>query len=516
MLEFLDLEYVKMVKILDFINKSVKPVSLDEVAKHIKSVKKTANTLLMLIKSELKDFDFEVRMNTNKKYYLKKKNDSQKKSDYVNLDAFILTCGKRSIVFSMVEELYHKGYIDVVKFCTEKYISSATFSRAKKQLTRSLAKSNLKLATHLKGGIIGEEYYIRIFYFQFFNTFYNSVEWPFEQSQKIEMERLYQKKIKKMTQELNFIQKRKLYYLISIVRKRLLQNNTMLKNTYSFNEFINYNKIYEIYVEYINDHGIWNEERRANETNFLMYMMYSEQILSISEEALGNFILFSHNNNECLRINQIWVEEFKNSFKLKILLKDELQLYQDLYILNYPAELALDRRSVFFKYENNPDSIILNQKIYQQTEQFYYKLIENKEFSDFIDIHELKTVKETVMIKKYYHYIYTYLFNKKEIDPIKIFMSNTLDILSEKFIKKKLLLLFGGNIEIESHLNSQTNLIITNSSMGQDYTEEVMIASDKDIPSLNKIIYIIQEKIYAQINECELNEMGEIKIENRG
>ena len=73
MLEFLDLEYVKMVKILDFINKSVKPVSLDEVAKHIKSVKKTANTLLMLIKSELKDFDFEVRMNTNKKYYLKKK-----------------------------------------------------------------------------------------------------------------------------------------------------------------------------------------------------------------------------------------------------------------------------------------------------------------------------------------------------------------------------------------------------------------------------------------------------------
>ncbi|MEG2292702.1 MAG: helix-turn-helix domain-containing protein [Carnobacterium sp.] len=197
MLEFLDLEYVKMVKILDFINKSVKPVSLDEVAKHIKSVKKTANTLLMLIKSELKDFDFEVRMNTNKKYYLKKKNDSQKKSDYVNLDAFILTCGKRSIVFSMVEELYHKGYIDVVKFCTEKYISSATFSRAKKQLTRSLAKSNLKLATHLKGGIIGEEYYIRIFYFQFFNTFYNSVEWPFEQSQKIEMERLYQKKSKK-------------------------------------------------------------------------------------------------------------------------------------------------------------------------------------------------------------------------------------------------------------------------------------------------------------------------------
>lgn len=187
----------------------------------------------------------------------------------------------------------------------------------------------------------------------------------------------------------------------------------------------------------------------------------------------------------------------QNSFKLKILLKDELQLYQDLYILNYPAELALDRRSVFFKYENNPDSIILNQKIYQQTEQFYYKLIENKEFSDFIDIHELRTVKETVMIKKYYHYIYTYLFNKKEIDPIKIFISNTLDILSEKFIKKKLLLLFGGNIEIESHLNSQTNLIITNSSMGQDYTEEVMIASDKDIPSLNKIIYIIQEKIYA-------------------
>ena len=245
-------------------------------------------------------------------------------------------------------------------------------------------------------------------------------------------------------------------------------------------------------------------------------MMYSEQILSISEEALGNFILFSHNNNESLRINQIWIEEFKNSFKLKISLKDELQLYQDLYILNYPANLALDSMSVFFKYENNLDSIALNQKIYKQTKQFYYKLIENKEFSDFIDVHELRTVKETVMIKKYYHYVYTYLFNKKEIEPIKIFMSNTLDILSEQFIKKKLLLLFGGNIEIENHLNSHTNLIITNSSMGQEYSEEVMISSAKDISSLNKIIYIIQEKIHTQINEWELNEMGESKIENRG
>lgn len=66
MLEFLDLEYIKMVKILDFVNKSVEPVSIDEIARHIKTVRKTANTLLVLIKSELKDFDFEIRMDSKK------------------------------------------------------------------------------------------------------------------------------------------------------------------------------------------------------------------------------------------------------------------------------------------------------------------------------------------------------------------------------------------------------------------------------------------------------------------
>ena len=432
MLEFLDLEYIKMVKILDFVNKSVEPVSIDEIARHIKTVRKTANTLLVLIKSELKDFDFEIRMDSKKKYYLKNKYNAQKKTDYINLDAYVLACGKRSIVFSMVEELYHRGYINVTKFCTDKYISSATFSRAKKQLTRTLNKSNLKLATHLKGGIIGEEYYIRIFYFQFYNTFYNSIEWPFNQNQKIEMERFYQEKI---ANKLNFIQKSKLDYLISIIKKRLLQNNTLLENTYSFNEFKNYNKIYNTYRDYLNDHGIWSEKYVANETNFFMYMIYSERIFSISEEPLGNFILFSHDNNEYLKINQIWVEEFKSSFKQKISLKDELQIYQDLYLLNHPQDLSLNRTSVFFKYENNLNSSVLNQKIHQQTKDFFSKLLENKEFSDFIKNDELN-IQEKVVIEKYYHYIYTYLFNKKEIKPIKIFMSNTFDVQSEKFIKK--------------------------------------------------------------------------------
>ncbi|PLS32155.1 hypothetical protein CYV26_15565 [Carnobacterium maltaromaticum] len=515
MLEFLDVEYIKMVKILDFINKSVKPVSLDEIAKHIRTVKKTANTLLVLIKNELKDFDFEIRVDSNKKYYLKNKYESLKKADYINLNAFVLACGKRSIVFSMVEELYHKGYINVTKFCSDKYISSATFSRAKKQLTRTLNKSNLKLATHLKGGIIGEEYYIRIFYFHFFNTFYNSIEWPFNQNQKIEIERFYQEKIAKIANELNFIQKSKLYYLVSIIKKRLLQNNTLLENTYSFNEFENYNKIYKTYSDYLNDHGIWSGKYVANETNFFMYMIYSEGICSISDEPLGNFILFSHDNNEYLKINQVWVEEFKSRFKQKISLKDELQIYQDLCILNHPKDLSLNRTSAFFEYGNNLNSSILNQKIYQQTKDFFFELLENKEFSDFIKNEELD-IQEDVVIEKYYHYIYTYLFNKKEIEPIKIFISNTFDVVSEKFIKKKLLLLFGGNIDIQSQLNGQTNLIITNSSMEQNYSEELLISSHKDTVSLNKISYIIREKIHTQINNCELNEMGESKVENRG
>ncbi|KRN57430.1 helix-turn-helix domain-containing protein [Carnobacterium divergens] len=515
MLEFLDLEYIKMVKIVDFINKSVKPVSLDEIAKHIKIVKKTAYTLLVLMESELKDFDIEIKMNNDKEYYLENTCENKKQRNDVNLDAFVLACGKKSIVFSMVEELYHKGHIHVANFCESKYISPATFSRAKKQLMRILEKSNLTLATHLKGGIVGDEYYIRLFYFQFFTSFYNSIEWPFQQNQKIEVERFYQEKIKSMTNELNFMQKHKLYYLILIIKKRLIQNNILLENTYLFNELKGYNEIYKIYEEYLNNQSIFSKKHVAYETNFFMYMIYAERITSIKKDALGSFMLFSYDNNKCLRINQIWVEEFKRIFNQQISLNDELQIYQDLYILNQRYDLSLNRSSVFSKYENNLNPIILNQKIYQQTTRFYHKLLENKEFSDFIKSQGLE-ICEKIVIEKYYYYIYTYLFNQKEIKPIKIFMSDTFDLLSEQLIKKKLLLLFGGNIEIQSQLNSQTNLILTNSSMEQNCSEEFMIYSHKDLSSLKKIVYIIQEKIYAQINDCEGNEMGESYVENRG
>ena len=52
--------------------------------------------------------------------------------------------------------------------------------------------------------------------------------------------------------------------------------------------------------------------------------------------------------------------------------------------------------------------------------------------------------------------------------------------------------------------------------MEQTDSEELLISSHKDTVSLNKIIYIIREKIHVQINSCELNEMGESKVENRG
>ena len=52
--------------------------------------------------------------------------------------------------------------------------------------------------------------------------------------------------------------------------------------------------------------------------------------------------------------------------------------------------------------------------------------------------------------------------------------------------------------------------------MEQNYSEELLTSSHKDTVSLNKIIHIIREKIYTQINNCELNEMGESKVENRG
>ena len=118
-LSFIDTHAIRSMKVLLFINSSFNPVSLDEIINEIGSVKRTTYTLLELLKTEVNQCDFNLVEDKNRNYYLVAKDKRRE----VDLNLYLLVCGESSLFFTMIKEIYERGFINIYNFCREHYIS---------------------------------------------------------------------------------------------------------------------------------------------------------------------------------------------------------------------------------------------------------------------------------------------------------------------------------------------------------------------------------------------------------
>lgn len=493
MLNFLNDEYIRSTKVLNFINNSSKPVSIDEIAVQVGSVRKTVATMLSIIKSDLSTCNFDLRKTNEKKYYLVSKEKAT-----IYLDDYLLICAKRSLLFSMVEELFNKGRIHTIQFCNDRYISQTTFSRGKKKLSELLERSQLKLTNYVSDGIVGDEYKVRIFYFHFYEHFYYSLEWPFEDIRKEHIENTIKKELNPLFDNLTTNQMRKLYYVLSIIKKRMNHGYTVKTLPISFENHTQYEKIYAFVERYLSVHEKLDPQVIKNETHFFMCVLYTQDIIYLQTDYLTNLLAYSEDNPENAEINSLWIQTFKTLMNQDLTIDEELKWRQELNKFHLSSEFLYCDPTFFLIDLTNQKEKSFNKKIYQETSRLYQSLLKNKKFREFKQVN-LKNITDEFMIDNYYYFIYLSFLNVKKTKPIPLFIADYNGKIDQLILTKKLELLFGKNIElIKKNTSTLTNL--ESIKLDQD---GIIISSYQDEQSFKKVVHQVQEKIYAKFVDYE-------------
>lgn len=489
MLKFINQSYRKQIKVLYFINNSLKPVSVDEIATYMKISNRSILSIIGIIENDIVNLNFTLKKTNDKKYYLQAK----KKNGTVYLDEYILICGKKSLVFLIVEELFFIGKINTVEFCNDIYISHATFSRAKKQLSILLEEYNLELSIYIRDGILGEEYKIRIFYYLFFNDFYNSIRWPFEKNIEIELENYFKLKLEKLIGKTSNEQKRKFYMLIYTIKKRVMLGHVMKDSMSSFEGIKNYNMYTEFIKEYFATFKVIDSKIIKNETDFFIYAIYTQEIYIDDLE-----VLFEQNSSE-VNITILWIEEFKKVFKKKLTMDEESFLRKSLYISHLNFEYFYNSKRSFSKYELfDFESKILKNEFYENSEKLFLNLMKKKIYIEYIDRISGNISKKKI-ISEYFYYICVYFYGLEEIKAISIFISESIGQVNKNILEKQLEIVFGNNIKIKEEIDDEIELIITNYGNLESKIEELVFFSFRNKKEFYRIANKIQEKIYKKL-----------------
>lgn len=489
MLSFIDRDYSRQIQVLYFIKNSFSPVTTDEIADHIGSSTKTVLAILPVIKNDISMLNFNLKKTKDRKYYLK----SEIKDRQICLDEYILFCGKRSLVFSIIEELFHKEKINTVEFCNKRYISQATFSRGKKKIIELLAICDLKLPTYLNGGIIGNENKIRIFYLNFFFSFYGSVEWPFEENIKKNFERFFELKLGELFTSINPKEKNKFYYLIYIIKKRVIKGELIHEKMISFEEVENYEKYYNFMREYLGIYKITDAAIIKNETNFFICAIYTQEIVEFNLSSS-----FSKNKFEKVIVN-LWLDELKKQFNQLITNEEEKFWENRLDLLHISYKYLYYPKKLFSKYElfeNNIEKY--NPELLKKTHEFFFELMKNKHYKEYRQT-QLAHISQSSIIEEYYHYLYCFFYSLKKITKIPIFISDSVGKITKIIIEKQLKIIFGDNIVMRNKIDNQVELIVTSEAYHKNGIDVFIIYSYQDEKVFYKITNRIQEKIYKQL-----------------
>lgn len=488
MLNFIDYDYSRQIQVLYFIENSIHPVTIDEISDYMGISTKTVLIILPVIKNDITELDFDLKRTHDKKYYLK----SEVEDKQIFLDEYVLLCGKKSLVFSIIKELFFREKIITTEFCEERYLSQATFSRGKKRITELLATCDLKLPKYLTSGISGNENKIRIFYLNFFYRFYGSLEWPFEKNTKMRFENLVDVEFDKVLNTMRLRNKKKFYYLLYIIKTRVIQGNYVCEEKNFFEHIENYDMYIELMKSYLSLYHITNMEIIKNETDFLISALYTQEIVEIQMN-------FTKSNSVKSVITKLWVDEVKKQFDQNLTEKEEVLLKKRVSLLHTKYEYGYDQRKIFSKYElcrNTPKQY--EKILFEKTKIFYRELMENQTYKEYRKTY-LDTVSSNSIIEDYYHYLYCFLYNLKKSRKINIYISDSMGEINKTILEKKLIVVFENRITIKKIIDNTVEIILTADVNKECEIEEFCIASYLEEKKFYKILQRIQWKIYKQL-----------------
>ncbi|MPQ22968.1 hypothetical protein CKN60_04385 [Carnobacterium divergens] len=511
MKDFLNHEYVRKLVVLSFLNNYSKPVSIEKIAEKIGSTKFTVQSILDDLEYDLlNEKTLTLGKTVDKEYFLKTIELSQD----VFLDRIHLNYAKKSVIFMMVDELFDKNGINTKKFCIENYISQATFSRSKQKLALIVEGCGLQLPSYSKNGIEGSEYRIRNFYFLFYWSFFNSVEWPFDVESYHKIASFIDKDESKLFANISKIQRNKIIYILYISLKRISLNNSLKeKPSKDLKEFPNYACFFNCMKNFFFEYGIKTPELLESEIHYLFFVFYDNKLIDFDEDILQYFTYMNKNNPTYGKISNFWINIFDDVFKLTLSQKQKIDLFHDINTLHAHCELVHCKQKYFYKNyieENFYAYEKIELKLKKYVEKLFYRLDENTEYHNF-RITYLKVLSDEDIINQYFVFIYHFLLleMEMEVEPVVVYIENSLDYRVKEILEKKIERIFGNKISIIKTLTKHIDLFVTDHHIqGEDIRKEIFVPTFTDRKKFDLAVKAIQKLVSQKVvlsNHTKIN-----------
>lgn len=492
MLHFLDKNDLHKLKILQLLNDSNNEQTLDSISSHFFIDKRTVQSLITYIQSDIQ------QMHIHSKIKIEQRENGviffHMSSDFT-LQVFLLYYFKKSVLFIFCRSLYNSEFTTSSKFAKDNYISLSTFKNKLVELRNLLDTFDLQLNLNSNYPLIGDEKQIRHFYFYFFWTNYQTLEWPFKE---ISMEKIKQYLDKNFIPFANFSfsDTYKILIWLSITIMRIKKGFYIDSNeTYTTikNKNIPFSKFYPLIKKLFHEFDISDKDIVLREVEFLYFCTSLLGIFPIQnytelDLTYSDYSLLKNPEN----VTHIWIEEFCSFFSLSISASEYQYLQANLMIL-FNKIIYLKGPSSNFNFFVSEKPLVEDYIYYfQQMDKFVLYLKKNK---------KLNVINQANhhLIEFYVLIVWEILFSKKE--KIIVTIQSSFSSLHMNLLKKNISNLSKIPLDIHTSISKETLLIISDIPIPKEFCFgiEVFIwntfPTKKQFEQLNKkLIQLYQQK----------------------
>lgn len=465
MLTFLEKNDLLKLKIIELISNSKDFYSRDSLAIHFSVDKRTINNILSHILNDI----ILLKENSNIKIEIDKNGFIHcETTNTFNLQNFNLLYLRQNTNFILFQTIFNSKFTTIVNFTSVHYISISTFSNRLGASRKLLSEFNLTLNFKSVKLLIGEEQQIRYFYFYFFWTSYQAIEWPFDD---IDFNLIKNMLYEHLTQSYNlsFIEAYKIMMWISITISRVKQGQyietsnfyTTSNKAYSQPKYF-HSLIRMLFIQF----GITDEKIIQLESEFLCYY------LSMIDFSPSKFYkkmdlaqLDDHKQTNSITYVNQWIKEFCSFFNLSISPQEYHYIYGNLLILFNRSDYFKGPHSNYLKKDRAKFSLYFN-KIKAFSEHFELKFGKkafknsNEDFLDFLTLIVWEILKQ-------------------QLPKLHISIQSSFSKLHFDILKQEVSFLTTIPLNIVDTITEETNIVITDIVLPFEFTsnKEVFIWS---------------------------------------
>ncbi len=365
---------------------------------------------------------------------------------------------KNSLVYNILKEILDEKFIDITTFSIENFMSYTAVHNKFSDIKTILKGFDLELASNPSTKLIGEEKQIRYFSYLFFLHSNYSVDWPFQQVAKEDMNEVIKELEKK--RDLDLSEKESLRFWLATSVIRIQKGYHISAKATTRPVFIDEDsvglfekKLADFFLKYVD----LLPTELQNEIYFIYEVFFSFDYHDQNDVTVNSIFIKMprYQALDYVEITSFWLDTYLGYFKQELNISNYSILYANLLHIHYRMTFLKSGYPALLSLANEEVVSMKMSSFIGDMEDFYQELEKNTKFGYFFENQN----KEILFPE--YCLILRNLNETLHKKTLNIFMYSVSGKKNSNYLKDKVNRYYRGPIHFVKKLTKEVDLIIT-------------------------------------------------------